>query len=227
MKTLNVLLAIVVAFTFAFITGCGCDHNNVTNVTNVAPTSDVPSSIQTLVDEENDYRLSLGQTMLSPGLSCSVQQVSSGQWLSSSSPGYQSAQGVVVLTGTSYSFLDSTGFNQPSVSGDQPFNVLPVSIQPNFENLNFKLNCSGFVVAETDGYTDFEMSSDDGAILTVDGTQLINNDGNHGITTKTGSKSMRRGVKTFSLLFAQTGSGSFGLVLNKDGALAPSNVFYH
>lgn len=218
----------ILALAFAVAaSGCGKRTETVTVKETVTQTVQASDSVQSLVDEENSYRLSQGQTMLSQGLSCTVQQVASGQWLSSSSPGYNAGQGVVVLTGTNYAFLNKSGFSQADTAGGNVNSILPSAIQSLFVNQNYKINCTGFIVIEYDGYTAFELSSDDGSILTVDGTQIINNDGNHAIQTKSGSKLMRRGVKSFTLSYAQTGGGNFALLLKKDGELAPGAVFYH
>lgn len=221
---MKLIYAMILAVAFV---GCGKRTETVTvkeTVTVSVPASD---TVQSLVDEENSYRLSQGQTMLSQGLSCTVQQVSSGQWLSSSSPGYQVGQGVVVLTGTNYAFLGKSGFNVPNTSGGSANELLPASIRSLFINQNYKVNCTGFIVVEDDGYASFELSSDDGSILTVDGTQVINNDGNHSIQAKTGAKLMRRGVKSFTLAYAQTGGGNFALQLSMNGNIAPGALFYH
>jgi len=211
-----------------FVSACGKSEKTVTVKEYVTTTVAAPRTVQTLVDEENEYRLSQGQTMLSPGLSCSVQRVASGQWLSNSSPGYNSGQGVVALTGTNYTFLNKTGFNQPDAPGGSVNNIIPSVISSLFVNQNYRISCSGFIVVESDGYASFDLLSDDGSILTVDGTQVINNDGNHSVQLKSGSKLMRRGVKSFSLSYAQTGGGNFALVLSTGGGSAvPGAVFYH
>lgn len=226
MKPLYVITLLFMAFTVTVLTGCGKCHETVT-VTSTTPATPATDEVQSLVDEENSYRLSQGQTMLSSGLSCTVQQVASGQWLSSASPGYNAGQGVLVLSGTNYAFLNTTGFNQPSSSGSLPNNILPKAIQSVFLNLNYKINCTGFVVIKDDGYQQFDLSSDDGSILTVDGTQVVNNDGSHGVTTKTGTKLIRRGVKSFTLSYAQSASGNMALQLSLNGSIAPGSLFYH
>jgi hypothetical protein len=212
------------------------DNSEVTQtniVCNGAPGQDyippVETNVQTLVDSENTWREEQGQTALTSGLSCSVQLLGSGQWLSSSSPGYQAAQGVVtaLAASSSYSFLSTGGFNQPDSAGNLPNSVLPVAIQPLFENQNYKINCSGQLVVTSDGYYGFDLNSDDGSILTIDGTQVINNDGNHGMTDKQGTKLLREGVHTFSLLYAQSGGGNFGLVLQMNGSVLSGSNFYH
>lgn len=191
------------------------------------PVNSIQQEIQSLVDQENQYRELLGQTELSSGLSCSVQAVASGQWLSSSSPGYQAAQGVVALTGSSYAFLLTASINQPNESGSQPNALLPVSIQPLFLNINYRISCTGQIVVLDTAYYAFDLNSDDGSILTIDGSQVINNDGNHGMVDKAGTKLLRQGVHTFSLLYAQTGAGNLGLVLQSNGSIIDPEFFVH
>lgn len=186
------------------------------------------TDVQTLVDTENAWRELNGQTSLSTGLSCSVQAIASGMWLSNSSVGYQVAQGVVTAApGTpSYSYLYTDSFNQPDTGGGVN-NLLPVSLQPLYESNNYKISCSGAIVVTTNGYYTFDVNSDDGSILTIDGSQVVNNDGNHGMTDKVGTKLLRAGVHTFSMLYAQSGGGNFGLILQANASVVPGSVFYH
>lgn len=188
---------------------------------------EVQEEIDALLKEENDYRLYLGQTALTAGLSCSVQAVASGQWLSSGSPGYNAGQGVVTGTGTTYTYLYKGWFNQADTSGANPNGLLPEALRPMFVNKNLVIRCSGQIVVLETGYYDFDLSSDDGSILTVDGTQVINNDGNHGMTQKLGTKFLRRGVRSFSLSYAQTGSGNFGLILKAGGSNIDPKHYAH
>lgn len=181
--------------------------------------------IQNLVKEENEYRLSLGQTYLTPGLSCSVQQVASGQRISNSSPSGLGA--VIVTTGTRYTFLLKDEINFTGGNMGVENNLLPEALRPVFKSLNYILRCEGqIVVTETD-YYNFELTSDDGSILTVDNSVVINNDGNHGMTLKTGFKHLRRGVRQFKLEYAQTGSGASGLVLTSSGETIHPMFLYH
>lgn len=209
-----------------------CAKNAGQDVYNVAP-SPSPSAaltedqqIQQVVDAENTYREQLGQTELSSGLSCSVQQVASGQWLSSSSPGYQAAQGTLVLTGSSYTFLNTTGFDQPNSSSGLN-NIIPVAIAPLFVGLNYRIVCSGQIAVLVTAYYSFDVNSDDGSILNIDGTNVIVNDGNHGMTDKVGTKLLRTGVHTFQLQYAQSGAGAFGLILQANGSLIDPKYYFH
>jgi hypothetical protein len=191
------------------------------------PTVDViQEDIDALVKDENDYRLGLGQTALTVGLSCSVVQVASGQWLSTSSPGYPGS-GVIVTTGSTYSYLYKGSFTQPDSAGSDPILLLPPSIRPMFIGKNFKISCSGYIVVRETNYYDFSLNSDDGSILTIDGGQVVNNDNNHGMTLKNGTKFLRRGVRSFNIQYAQTGGGNFGLILQAGGASIEGKYYAH
>lgn len=192
------------------------------------PTTPEQDAISAIVASENTYREGLGETQLSAGLSCSVQLVGSGQWLASNSPGYVASQGVVTaLAGsTAYSYLLQTSFDQPNSSSGVN-NLIPVPIQAIFVNQNYKINCSGQIVVTDTAYYNFDVNSDDGSILTIDGSQVINNDGNHGMTDKVGTKYLRNGVHTFNLVYSQSDSGSFGLILQANGSLVDPMYFFH
>lgn len=193
------------------------------------------TEIDALVADENDWRESQGQTMLSPGLSCSVQQVSSGSFLSSSSPSYVAASCTanpfssyctIVVMGASYAYLGSN-FNQVNASAGPNSVITDAYVASLFVGKNYKITCSGQIVITDEGYHSFTLASDDGSILTVNGAQVVNADGQHGITTTTGVKLLRPGVYSFSLAYAQSGLGAFALILSMDGAVLPAANLYH
>lgn len=183
------------------------------------------TTVQQLIANQNSYRETLGQDPLTVGMACTVQAIASGTYLSSSSPGYTAAA-AIVLTGTAYPYLLTVGFDQPN-SGPGPNSAIDPEIQSLFVSNNYRISCTGDLVIAEDGYHNFELSSDDGSILTIDGTQVVNNDGAHGVTTLSGTKALQAGVHTFSLLYAQSASGNFALTLNQDGALLPAANLYH
>lgn len=184
--------------------------------------------INAVVDDENEYRLGIGQSPLSEGLTCTVQQTATGQWLSNTSPGYNAVQGVIAGgTNPSYTYLYTGNFNQPDSAGSIANTLLPVILQPFYINQNYKISCTGFIVVLEAGYYNFTTASDDGTILTVDGTVVVNNDGNHTITTKAGLKYLHSGVKAFNLLYAQAGGGNFAMVLTSNGSTIDHSFFYH
>lgn len=197
----------------------------------VTPTpvvDEVQEDIDAVLADENDYRLRLGQTMLSEGLSCQVVQVASGQCLSSSSTAAGCNSGnVIATTGSRYTYLYKGLFNQDSTPGNTTTELLPAQLRPLFVNKNFRIICTGQIVVLETNYYDFSLNSDDGSILTIAGSQVINNDNNHGMVLKTGSKFLRRGVHTFRLDYAQTGSGSYGLILQAGGTSIDPRHYAH
>ena len=225
---------LLLAASTTLLIGCGEFHQVIETEPTPAPPA-VPTtpvvitpSLQSLIDpivaEENEFRNQLGQTLITKGLTCSVQQISSGSRISSSSNPALGA--VIVLTGTQFTFTGSGVFNQPESSGGSQNNVLPSAIRPLFVNNNYLIRCQGQIVVTETGHYPFELTSDDGSILTVDSATVINNDGSHGMTLRTGTKFLRKGVRQFRLEYAQTGGGQFGLRLTSGGTILDSSLFY-
>lgn len=177
----------------------------------------------------NAYRLGLGQTELSPNLSCQVQKVSANQCLSNSSSGSTACVGqpVVTLTGTTYTYAYSGPFNQPSTNSGAN-GLLPVNLQTLFTNVNYRIVCTGQIVIQTPGWYEFEDQSDDGSIIYLDGGTLYN-DGQHGLNAVPVVQSVYfdRDVHSFQVWYSQTGGGAFGLILNINNNIVPSNLYYH
>jgi hypothetical protein len=185
------------------------------------------TAIQQIVDSENAYLKEQGKASLTPGLSCQVVAVSGGSYLSSSSPGYTAAQ-AIVTTGTTYSYLLSSAINQANVAGSAGNSLIDPEIRPLFLNNNYRITCTGQLVVTEDGYYGFSTSSDDGSILTIDGTQVVNNDGTHGIQTVSGTKLLEAAVThSFTLQYAQSGSGNIAMILNMNGSVLPAANLYH
>jgi hypothetical protein len=198
------------------------------------PTVDsAQADIDSVLKEENDYRTSLGQSILSEGLSCSVQQVVSGQCLSAASVAVGcNAGNVISTTGTTnYAYLYKGLFNQPDTAAPSVNGLLPTGLQSLFTNVNYVIKCNGYMVVTETNYYDFSLNSDDGSILTITGggpvNLSINNDNNHGMTVKTGSAILRRGVRAFNLQYAQTGGGNFGLILLANGSPIQGKYYAH
>lgn len=196
-----------------------------TTTTTTLPVDTVQEEIDEIVSLKNYDRSLVAQAPLTSGLSCTVQAISSGSCLSTSSPGCAGLG--FVMTGSSYTYLYTGNFNQPNSSGSTANSLLPTSIQPLFVNTNHRIVCSGQIVVTESNYYEFTLSSDDGSILQVGGTQVITNDGNHGMVTKTGTVLLYRGVNSFTLQYAQSGGGNFGIILTSGGSSIESKHYYH
>jgi hypothetical protein len=165
-----------------------------------------------LVAEQNAYRESVGQEDLIPGLNCALYTVP------------QTTTQIIGATLTGVGNFEMEGaFNTMNQSVNVGMNFFPTSIQPIFTTW-YVVKCTGNLVMAYSDWHGFALSSDDGSNLYVDGL-LINNDGLHGIQTKTAVKFLEYGFHSFELDFLQ-GSGNEALILGMDNALLNSG-FYH
>jgi len=212
--------------------GAGTSVNEFVQVPTPTPTVDVTplpapqtsvsdQDIAAIVADENAYREGLGQTYLTNGLSCTLYTITGGQYIQNIAP---------TLTGFNQvaSFLNTTGFNQPNSPSSDGLNVLPAALRSNplYKNLIY-LVCQGQLVVRTTDYYNFDLASDDGSLLYMDGGLLINNDGGHAVTEKSNSRYLRRGVHSIRLDFAQTGAGNQALILKQNGEILPGAFLYH
>lgn len=204
------------------LSACGTKFETVTGPTGptgpsgpsspATPITPAEEDIASILVNENAYRLGLGQTMLSRGLSCSLYTTTGGDRIQASIAGHNTLQG---LTGVGSFLLDSIIQQYESPISDG-MNVLPPALRTIYKNM-YLLRCSGSIVVTENGHYNFELYSDDGSVLYLDGSKLIDNDNNHGTTLVSGVKYLGRGVHTIRLDYAQTGGGSQALVLRANG----------
>lgn len=230
MKALMILSLVLLA-------SCGKDGSQgtpgVTTVVEVpAPVVETPPvipevidqeqvDIDNLVQDENDYRISQGQTMLSKGLSCSLQTFTGGDRIQASIAGHNTLQGLLNVG----SYTLQTSINQPDTSSDLGLNVLPTSLKMTYKN-NYLLRCTGYLVIAESGHQKFDLLSDDASILYIAGAKVVDNDNAHGVNLVTGTKLLRRGVVAIRLDYAQNG-GSQALALKMNDEVLSSNKFLH
>lgn len=173
------------------------------------------TEIDDLVNAENDYRYFQGLPPLTKGLVCSLYTVPNGT---------ASINGASLTHKLNYTYEGV--FNQPDSPVSSGLNILPVGLRPLYTSW-FVVRCTGkLVVTESDFYQ-FDLSSDDGSRLYIQGTLLINNDGNHAVTKLTGTKLLPRGVHDFKLEYMQGPAGNQALILEVNGALLPSINLFH
>jgi hypothetical protein len=187
-----------------------------------APVSDVDADIKNLLSDENTYRVSLGQSALSAGLSCSLSTITGGDRIQASIAGHNTLTGITQV----YSFTFMGEFNQADSNVSAGLNVLPEALRPIYTNM-FLLRCQGQIVIRETDYVPFELTSDDGSVLYIDGVKVIDNDNAHGAVKVTGVKQLRRGVHTFRLDFAQSGGGNQALILTSGNEKIANKFFAH
>jgi hypothetical protein len=189
--------------------------------TPTVPTTGVDADIASILADENAYRLGLGQTMLSRGLSCTLYTTTGGDRIQSSIAGHNTLQGLTNVG----SFLLNSIIQQPDSPSSEGMNVLPPALRSMYKNM-YLLRCMGSIVVTETNYYNFELYSDDASVLYLDGSKLLDNDNAHGITLVSGTKYLRRGVHTIRLDYAQIG-GRQALVLRAGGMTIDPKYLVH
>jgi hypothetical protein len=238
----NLMRSYVVLFLALALAGCGCGNNptgpagaagadgtnGAAGAAGPAATSAVDPTVAAIAAEY--------PTTLDPGVNCTVQQVTAGQYLSSSSPGYTLAAGVLTLAGSAKAYTQTAGFDQPNASTGGNSAVASEYQYLLTSWVNYKISCSGFLIVTKAAAYDFDVNSDDGAILTVSGlgqSFTLNNDGTHAMTDKSTALGtwLYPGVYSFNLQYAQSGAGNWGLIvswyINNVESVIPAGNFYH
>ena len=114
-----------------------------------------------------------------------------------------------------YQLAQSPGGIMPEVPDYQPVfsGVLPAIHAMRDEDFgplaegSFFLRATGYLNITRPGNYVFRLISDDGSILSIDGQEVINHDGNHGPTAKDGEILLTAGAHPFVLDFYEAGGG--------------------
>lgn len=125
---------------------------------------------------------------------------------------------------------DATGtvtqLNTPSTSNATPYWT---GGPTNYYGAEF----NGRVTVSTAGLWTFYTSSDDGSALWVNGTQVVSNDGLHGMVEQSGTITLSAGSHSFRVRFFEN-TGSHGLIVSWRGPggvpakeVIPSSAFTH
>lgn len=172
-----------------------------------------PSNIQEVVNETNALRQAQGQDMVSQGTTCTLYTVPTTT---------TQIVGATLTNKGSWSYQGN--FNVPNQSTSQGLNILPLALQPIYQSW-YIVKCTGLLVITDNNWHSFDIASDDGSNLSVDGL-LINNDGLHGIQDVANVKFLSRGVHNFEIDYLQA-TGNEALIVNMDGTPLPAANLYH
>jgi hypothetical protein len=205
---------------FVFLTACGKETvvytNNGSGEVLPVETAEVEST-QQLIDEvvadKNEYRDSLGQSLLTEGLNCTVHNAAS--------PDLD-----VSFGSAAYSYTMKADFNQPAIAGNQPTSILPAELAALYVNKNFSVRCQGYIVVTESDLFSFELESDDGSRLYVNGALIIDNEGAHAMVKKAGVVALERGVHSLRIDYSQSAGGQHGLVFTSEGEVVEHAFFY-
>ncbi|RPE09436.1 beta-N-acetylhexosaminidase [Chitinophaga lutea] len=110
-------------------------------------------------------------------------------------------------------------FNQAKNTGGKADStgILPtIDIRPFIAKVTFGVTYEGYVKVDTDGVYEFKTNSDDGSLLYIDDELVVDNDGEHAPTEKTGLIPLRTGMHKIRVQYFDAGGDqqlqvSFGL----------------
>lgn len=224
MQKAGLLLACSILFL-----GCGKDGTNGKDAIIPLPAAldPIQEEINYYVQQENENREGLAQSLLTPGLSCALSSITGGHRIQpTGTSGVPTLTGITAVTTYLYKGSGQESFNQPDSNMSEGMNVLPSALRPLFQNM-YLLKCSGYVVVLEPGHYNFETRSDDASLLYLDNTLLVDNDNSHGITTKSKSKYLTQGLHLFRVEYAQSGGGNQALIVKVDGQSIDPKFYVH
>ena len=175
-------------------------------------------TISDIVTDYDIYLEGTGQSPLSSGLSCSLYTVPT------------STQSYATATTNSSNFIATwiyTGdFNVPNENVSVGMPVLPTNLQASYQTW-YVFSCKGFYIEPTAGQHNWSINSDDGSIVSLDGTEVLKNDGLHSATTVSTLVDVQDGVHTFELDYFGGPPSNQALQFSVDASTETAVNFYH
>ena len=123
------------------------------------------------------------------------------------------------IAGLDYKYFQGTWSVLPVFSSLTPVKsgiVSTFDITPKNQNDNFGFEFTGFVNIPNDGTYTFYTSSDDGSKLYIGTTQVVSNDGLHGVVEKSGTIGLKAGKHAIRVVFFER-TGGESLVVSYAG----------
>lgn len=114
--------------------------------------------------------------------------------------------------GIAYKYYEtSTPVNAAAVESltvKQSGTLEKISLQPKQRRDQFAFVYQGFVKIPANGVYTFFTASDDGSKLFIDGKEIVNNDGDHGVEEKSGRAWLERGFHAIKVIYFDNGGGN-------------------
>jgi hypothetical protein len=96
----------------------------------------------------------------------------------------------------------------PQVTRLETNSWMESNIPPGVQRDYYDVIWTGVVYAPVTGTYQFELGSDDGSWLTIDGVELINHGGGHGASHRHASRQLNAGFRSFRVTMFEWGGGS-------------------
>jgi hexosaminidase len=117
----------------------------------------------------------------------------------------------VLRPGLAYEYREATFGSADDVRQGEPVRAgtMPeVGLRGDERPEQYGVRLTGFVRVPADALYTFHLSSDDGAKLRIDGELVVDHDGQHDVTEKSGQIALRTGVHQMEVVFFQAGGGA-------------------
>lgn len=116
------------------------------------------------------------------------------------------------VTNLTYKFYHGSWGKSPDFSKLEPKKTGVLAsglfdISPRDRNDQFGFVFTGEIECPKDGKYTFTTASDDGSLLFIDGKKVVDNDGVHGVQSKSGSVNLKAGKRVIEVHFFEAGGG--------------------
>ena len=88
----------------------------------------------------------------------------------------------------------------------------------------FSIRYSGYIQIDTQGSYTFYTSSDDGSKLFIDGTEIVDNDGNHSNRERSGTTTLTTGLHDITVLYYENSGGETLTVQYQGPSISKQNI---
>jgi alpha-L-fucosidase len=148
---------------------------------------------------------------------------------------WQNAKKVSKLKqGVAYKYFEPSGKVDMNFSNGAPVSTGIADFFSNAKKLRkdrFGFEFTGYIKIDKDGIYQFSTLSDDGSKLLIDDTEVVDNDGDHGSTEKSGKAALRKGYHKIKLLYYDGGGDNeLKAYIWPDGgnkAEIPASILFH
>ena len=110
-------------------------------------------------------------------------------------------------SGNTVDNIPITGALSTGTVSDFAVGTLQNSVDPGDAN-SYGIRYTGYIHISTPGLHTFETSSDDGSKIFINGTEVVDNDGEHGVETQSGTLTLSAGLHEIIVLFFENAGSS-------------------
>ena len=119
-----------------------------------------------------------------------------------------------------------TGAGRPDSSDTVP----DFSLRPFNHRVKYGVSFEGYIKIDVTGLYEFSTTSDDGSVLAIDGEVIVDNDGEHASTEKTGMTPLVKGYHKIRVQYFNAGGEQqlqVGFGLKGKQSINLRNVLFH